>query len=377
MKAVLLSFFFFTLVSAHLPVFKDYNDCVLTDLDIDHQSIGIYLKIPKNTAANCTFAATAAKEIAVSVSIPHGRYLKTDGDNLVVELTGANTSELSCEAGYDGWNSDSAATSFRRLLDLTLNKSAVLRTPKFEPFGVGGYHPIAACNTTAVVSDTVSVVVTNNNDHDVYISIGLGTEEAIAEMIFVHGWTMSFSVTMIWLWAGYPFLAIGLPFLTVLSFAFLIRWQEANIRKNFIDGESYTYHKISAFFAGMFLTINSIQFIVRLVTLQDVDMGSKLAFPLIVHIIMPTLLAIWMFGISSAIPNISRVLCRSCLSADRSTLETVENVLLLVFGLYMGVTCWQGFLIPVTFTLICLLLRLTVEPHYYNQVSQSSSEFTI
>lgn len=376
MKTVLLGFFFaipsfLTLVSAHMPMFKDYNDCALTDLDIYHQSLGLYLKIPgllsdeEGNSANCTFTATAAKEIAVSVSIPHGRYLKTDGDNLVVELTGANTSELSCEAGYNGWNP--ATTSFRRLLDLTLNQSAVLRTPKFESFGVGGYHPIAACNTTAVVSGPVSVVVTNNNDHDVYISIGIGTEEALLDMLFIHGWLMPFDVTKIWMWAGYTFLAVGVPLIALSFFFFLIRWPKT--RPSFLPPSGNAdWANTMAFTAGIFLSINSMQFIIRLLTLTDVEMGNKIAFPLIVHIIIPDLLALWFFGISGAIPHVFRWLAQKYNSqgdwesngAAMVGSELIEYNVLLALLLYLGIFLWQAWLIPAISTLVFLILK-TVE----------------
>ena len=286
MKLLFLLLLCITEITAHMPIFGD-------DLhieDTESKSWGVYISV--EDSYTLTMDVPAGKNISFSLSVPD-TYEKQP--NLTVTLFGHGASDIVCDPLFNGWSTEPEWTKGRRLdgaLDSTKQLVVHKTTEKvFEPFGVGGYRPIVACQGAAEIGDDLfRLTIVNHDDDPLLLSIGVGMTEAFGffDILF-----MSFTILQTWLWAGkiwsliIPIAAVLWYILVVIDKAPIeITYPEiSGVKKEYIGTLEKLVH-----LTGLFLIVNSLQFIIQVLftAFQGVPMDLIL-FPLIVHIIMPLL----------------------------------------------------------------------------------------
>ena len=286
MKLLFLLLLCITEITAHMPIFGD-------DLhieDTESKSWGVYISV--EDSYTLTMDVPAGKNISFSLSVPD-TYEKQP--NLTVTLFGHGASDIVCDPLFNGWSTEPEWTKGRRLdgaLDSTKQLVVHKTTEKvFEPFGVGGYRPIVACQGAAEIGDDLfRLTIVNHDDDPLLLSIGVGMTEAFGffDILF-----MSFTILQTWLWAG-KIWSLIIPIAAVLWYILVaidkapieITYPEiSGVKKEYIGTLEKLVH-----LTGLFLIVNSLQFIIQVLftAFQGVPMDLIL-FPLIVHIIMPLL----------------------------------------------------------------------------------------
>jgi len=281
---LLLLFLVVTEISAHMPIFGD-------DLHIDDtqsKSWGVYISVEKSYSL--TLNVPAGKNISFSLSVPD-TYEKQP--NLTVTLFGHGAADIVCDPLFNGWATDPEWNKGRRLdgaLDSTKQLVVHKTTEKvFEPFGVGGYRPIVACQGKAIIGDDLfRLTIVNHDEEALPLSIGVGMAESFG---FIDLLFMSFTIIQSWLWAGkwwsfiVPIAAVVWYILVLINRAPIeITYPEiTGVKKEHIGTLEKLVH-----LTGLFMLVNSLQFLIQILftAFQDVPMDLIL-FPLIVHVIMP------------------------------------------------------------------------------------------
>ena len=281
---LLILFLVVTGISAHMPIFGDE----LHIEDTQSKSWGVYISV--EDSYSITLDVPAGKNISFSLSVTD-TYEKQP--NLTVTLFGHGAADIVCDPLFNGWATDPEWNKGRRLdgaLDSTKELEVHQTTEKvFEPFGVGGYRPIVACQGAAEIGDDLfRLTIVNHDDDPLLLSIGVGMTEAFGffDLLF-----MSFTIIQSWLWAG-KIWSLIIPIAAVLWYILVaidkapieITYPEiTGVKKEYIGTLEKLVH-----LTGLFLIVNSLQFLIQILftAFQDVPMDS-VWFPLIVHVIMP------------------------------------------------------------------------------------------
>jgi len=308
-----------TNVLAHMPVFgKD-----LETLDTQSKSWGVYILLDKNYSL--TMNVPSGKNISFSLSVP-GR--NKEQPNITVMLSGHGATNISCDSEFNGWGTK-AEWSFRRLSgsgegheDDSTQQIIVRKTNQivFEPFGVGAYRPIAACQGKSDVGGIFKLTITNRMQKKVPITIGVGTVESFGFQDYLF---MSFAISQSWLWADQSLLwedqllldkswlwtgqlwlwteqlwSLYIPITGMVLYLIIIipnnKDNKGCIKKRKL------YQKLG-WLCGWFMVVSSLQFIIRLIYISTLEVHTdKLWFPLIFHIISPLVVCV-LFGLYTKI----------------------------------------------------------------------------
>jgi hypothetical protein len=281
---LLLLFLCFTSVYAHMPIFGDN----LHIEDTQSKSWGVYIKVEESYSL--TLNVPAGNNISFSLSVPD-TYEKQP--NLTVTLFGHGAADIECDPDFNGWATSPEWNNGRRLdgaLDSTKQLVVHKTTEKvFEPFGVGGYRPVVACQGAAEIGDDLfRLTIVNHDDDPLLLSIGIGMTEAFG---FVDLLFMSFTILQSWLWAEKWWsliipIAAGVWYILVAidKVPIEITYPEiTGLKKEYIGTLEKLIH-----LCGLFMIVNSLQFFIQILftAFQDVPM-DLIWFPLIVHVIMP------------------------------------------------------------------------------------------
>ena len=277
-----------TEIHAHMPIFGD-------DLHIEDtqsKSWGVYISVEESYSL--TMNVPAGKNISFSLSVPD-YYDKQP--NISVTLFGHGAADIECDPEFNGWATEPEWNKGRRLdrrLDAALDSTKQLVVHKttenvFEPFGVGGYRPIVACQGEAAIGDDLfRLTIVNHDEEALPLSIGIGMAESFG---FVDLLFMSFTILQSWLWAGkwWSFIvpiAAGVWYILVLlnRAPFEVTYTEmTGVKKEYIGILEKLVHLI-----GLYMIVNSLQFLIQILFTASQDVPMDLIwFPLIVHIFMP------------------------------------------------------------------------------------------
>ena len=208
---MLLLFLLFSLASAHVPAFESTSEAY----DISDKSWGIYRELKKDESFSVFLDVPKGENISFSVNLAGSQDEKFNSAETYIEVTllGHNASQITCDPKFTGWGYEDHTA---RRLDGGLDQSVAIPQKygklHFEPFGVGYYRALAACQGEVPVADsnfTVTVkalkVVPQGDDEtedDVLrISIGAGMAEQfdiIQDILY-----LPVTITRTWFWDQY------------------------------------------------------------------------------------------------------------------------------------------------------------------------------
>lgn len=289
--------------SAHMPTFGDCHiDNTVT------KSWGVYARV--NHSYSCLLNVPAGENVSFSVNLP----ASYTAYNLSITLFGHGAADIECDPDFSGWG---------RRLDAGIDSTKTIPVRNetklvFEPFGVGGYRAVAACQGRAVIGDDLfNLTVRNLRDGVVPISIGVGMAESFNALeVFL----MSFSIARTWSWAGADFYILTLC-TTVLVYILLVR-----------------RGPVLSHLVRCGLIVNSVQFACQLLYLNSLGVPVDNWFPWVVHVSLP-LVAYVLF-------------------------PYIKGWAWVLFLVYTYAALWQGYCVP--FVALFLLLSTKVIRHIYD-----------
>ena len=206
---MLLLFLLFSLANAHVPVFDSNSEA----LKITEKSWGVYRELKKHESFSVFLDVPKDENISFSINLAGIQDEKFDKDLTYIDVTllGHNASQIKCDPTFTGWGHDNHTA--RRLdggLDQSVHIPQKYGKLHFEPFGVGYYRSLAACQGKVPVADsnfTVTVKAlevvpwSDETDDDVLrISIGAGMAESFAVDEIAY---LPVTITRTWIWDHY------------------------------------------------------------------------------------------------------------------------------------------------------------------------------
>ncbi len=303
---MLLPFLLISVASAHVPAFESTSEAY----DISDKSWGIYRELKKDESFSVFLDVAKGENISFSVNLAGSQDEKFNSAETYIEVTllGHNASQIHCDPKFTGWGYEDHTA---RRLDGGLDQSVTIPQKydklHFEPFGVGYYRALAACQGEVPVADsnfTVTVkalkVVPQGDDEtkdDVLrISIGAGMAEQfdiIQDILY-----LPVSITQTWFWDQYLLGFVLSQLLGAAGIVVLIRYYLSPKDTNKRDMYKYKWTKY--FMLGV-LQHNIVVYIIRLLAVgrwigyvkhaEDSDFDDlesmNIWIAIIIHIIIP------------------------------------------------------------------------------------------
>jgi len=346
-------------IMAHLPLFPT-DTCHIDTMQT--KSWGVYLTIAPHTSQSCSFKAAVGESITVSASVPAQFY--SPSISLNASLFGHNASSIKCKGGFNGWN-----PSGRRLLDSGLDSILYLprhdSTVTFEPWGVGAYVSLFACDSVAPNpgDDNYVFEIRNGGNSDVPVSLGMAMEEDFSVGDLVR---MPYLILRTWLWSDSAW------------YVYIIPHAIAVLAALGLGHGDFRGHIQHGTFAALFMFSNAAVFAARLIEVENANFLAvflHVLLPLIVGVLLvrkPELNspwvqclllllpltfyagllvfpAMWNFMIPIIVAHIIVSIGTFFIKAD-----AVRRILMIQFPLfiYSLLFLWQAYWLPVTFLLL-------------------------
>jgi len=281
---LLLLFLNIIKVCSHMPIFGD-------GLHVENtksKSYGVYVSV--EDSYSLTMNVAKGDNISFSLSVPD--YYEKQPD-LTVTLFGHGANDTVCDPEFNGWGTKPGWEKSRRRLDAQLDSTKQIKVRKttekvFEPFGVAGYRPIAACQGKAVIGDDLfRLTITNHGEEPVPISIGIGMAESFDffDILF-----MSFTLMQSWLWAG-KYWSFVIPIAAVLWYILFLLGRTPDIflfTSLGVGGKHEDYLQKIAFLCGLFMLVNAAQFSVHILYTWGMGLAeSTMWLSLLIHVLLP------------------------------------------------------------------------------------------
>ena len=191
---------------AHVPVFKDD----LMEADVTDKSWGVYLDMKEGESFKVYINVKQGENISFSVNLA-GSQADYSVDNYTrTTIWGHNANLINCSKSFTGWGEERSEQSehSRRLGGDPAGGHPPDSTrlipydpdPKlfFEPFGVGFYKMLSACEAQAPYSDRFELTVTALRDAKISIGVGMAESFTAEEIIM-----MPFTILRTWEWDNY------------------------------------------------------------------------------------------------------------------------------------------------------------------------------
>ena len=318
-----------TVASAHMPVF----DGDLLDKDIHGKSWAVYQSMKAGETLLVRLNISAGQNISFSVNMAGSQTFEEGVDYVNVTVTGHNAESIDCDPAFNGWRVLSGTHGAGVVDETKVIPTTTVGEPlHFEPFGVGYYRKLAACQSNVTVGDVFNVSIVALKDIQLNVGVGMAEMFSFTDIVL-----MSISITQTWWWDNY--FAPWVTF-TVLIPLFLIYYYRELLRKSFVSIWStitfFTTKDAETAIVRSALFFNSMQFLLRLIIInlnsyaKDVDL--MILFPIGVHIVLPLVVA-WVWG--------------------KVSHGTTVYVILLV---YSAALLWQGFFIIPAFCVYKILI---------------------
>lgn len=343
-------------VASHMPIFGD-------GLHIENtksKSYGIYVSI--EDSYSLTMNVAKGENISFSLSVPD--YYEKQA-HLKVTLFGHGANQIVCDSKFNGWGFNGWGTKQpdRRRLDTTteahIHEDSTKQIPVynteekvFEPFGVAGYRPIAACQGEAEIGDKFfKLTITNQGDEPVPISIGVGMAESFG---FVDLLFMSFTIMQTWLWAG-KYWSLVIPIAAVLWYVLFLMDKTPDIfifTMLKIKGKHQDYLQKVAYLCGLFMFVNAVQFLSQMgYTWLMGAADSTMWLSFLLHVLLP-IIAYYAFYLYFGID----------LKVNYGTIKHWGFGIL--FIAYTFALLWQSYCIPLLSFVMFFVLKLYYTSSY-------------
>jgi len=329
-------FFLPFFVSAHVPEIAQNHFTQNTAYqigDVHDKSWGIYVHASNTTWYQ--FRGKKDKLLSISISSP----LDPSRKGLVLaELHGPNAHHIQCTKNWTGW-------SKRRLEeDILTLPVAYYQKSKFEPFGVGGYIPLTACNGTFPNTANYFLKITPIPKRRVYFAVGAGMSESFS---FVEIITISYKIYQTFVWSGINLFSVFGPHL----FFFLL----GSLLTLFFHEK--IFWRILCLFGAFTCLASPFIFLIQLIYVAHykVDMGAKIAIPLLLHLLFPLLINSFLLWY-----------CLQIWTYKSPEFSFLKGCLLFGFGLLQYALTWQSYIIGPTFLFIGAILYCITAPRTSN-----------
>lgn len=307
---------------AHLPKFPDPSKVYIPD-HWKTQSEGIYLR---ETPFTMYLFADSGDKLELSLSIPGHNAIPS---GVEMSITGPGASSIVCSEDWNGWATERSIQSKKIV-------PSSKQDLEYEPFGVGYYRSLRACNGT--FPQTGRYVVNVMSDDDFHYSIGLGMAEEWAN--FFNPVLLPISLARVFHWSGRSWFYILAP---IISFDFVVVIY-CNITK-----KSWTS-------LGSFLTLSSVlSFFLQFCFLlykNDNETTSTMWTTVILHFLVPA--------------SICTYFIRYANTSSKLWPYGWVNWFLCC---YLIIGAWQAYLIPQLIILGSLVYAYCVGTHDYGRVS--------
>ena len=302
---------------AHMPVFDDD----LRNKNVKDKSWALYEKIKQGDEIVLGLNIKTGNNISFSVNMAASQPFEVDVDYVNVSITGHNASQIKCDPQFNGWRVLSG-THGSDVVDQTqvITTTKVLEPLYFEPFGVGYYRKLAACQGPVPVGDMFNVSIKALKDIDLNVGVGMAESFSFVDIISMSVW-----ITQTWFWDNYMVWWILITLGTISSLVYYNRDNLTLIYRSRTGLKLYNNQDLENTFVRSVLIFNSVHFLLRLIIINlngyEKDVGAVVLATLVIHICLPLFVA-WVW------PNVTHNL--------------VAYGLLLV---YSSSLLWQGFFV--------------------------------
>lgn len=315
--------------SAHMPVFGDD----LLGKNVIDKSWAVYETMKAGDNLLLRLNISVGENFSISVNMPGSQDFEEGVEYVNVTVTGHNAESIDCDPAFNGWRVLSG-THAPGVVDETkvIPTTTVGEPLHFEPFGVGYYRKLAACQGNVSVADVFNVSVVALQDIQLNVGVGMAEMFSVTDILL-----MSISIVRVWWWSGY---FVPWVIFTVLIPLFLIYYYRELLRKSFVSIWStvtfFTTKEAETAIVRSVLFFNSMQFLLRLIIVnlnnyaKDVDL--MILFPIGVHILLPLMVAFVWGKVSHT------------------------TTAFLIMLLYSSALLWQGFFILPAFCVYKILL---------------------
>ena len=190
---VLLLLLFFGVVSGHMPVFNDN----LHEKDIHSKSWAVYETLAAGEKLLLRLNVSAGENISFSVNMAGSQEFIEGEEYVNVTVTGHNAESIDCDPEFDGWRILSGVHG-PGVVDQTkvIPTTTIGEALHFEPFGLGYYRKLAACQSNVTVGDIFNLTITAVKDIQLNVGVGMAESFTVVEIL-----TMSLWITQVWWWA--------------------------------------------------------------------------------------------------------------------------------------------------------------------------------
>ena len=272
--------------SAHMPVFD--ND--LHEKDIHGKSWAVYETMEAGDNLLLRLTIDAGQNFSLSVNMAGGENFEEGVDYVNVTVRGHNAESIECDPLFNGWR---VLRSDRMLSGNHPDETKVIPTTTvgeplhFEPFGVGYYRKLAACQGNVTVSDVFNVSITALKDIQLNVGVGMAESFSFLDIIL-----MSIQIVRTWWWSGY--FAQWIIFTVLLVLLIIYHYREL-LRRSFVSlrGSISFFSSTEAENAIVrsVLFFNAMQFLLRLISINLTnyakDVNLAILIPIGVHILLP------------------------------------------------------------------------------------------
>ena len=318
-----------TVASAHVPVF----DGDMIDKEIHSKSWAIYKSMKAGDNLLVRLNVSAGQNISFSVNMAGSQSFEEGVDYVNVTVTGHNAQSIDCDPAFTGWRVLSG-THGPGVVDETkvIPTTTVGEPLHFEPFGVGYYRKLAACQSNVTVGDVFNVSI--NAVRDIQLNVGVGMAESFG---FTEILLMSIFITRTWFWDSY--FVPWVVFTVLIPLGTFYYYREL-LRKTFVSlWSTITFFRTkeaeNAIVKGV-LFFNAMQFLLRLIIINlnsyAKDLDLMILATIGIHIIVPLTVA-WVWG--------------------KVSHSITAYVILLV---YSSALLWQGFFIIPAFCVYKIIM---------------------
>lgn len=380
---MLLLFLLFSLASAHVPAFDSTSEAY----DISDKSWGIYRELKEGESFSVFLDVPKGENISFSVNLAGSQDENFDSSETYIEVTlfGHNATQIHCDPKFTGWGYEDHTAS-RRLdgdSDRSLDIPQKYGKLHFEPFGVGYYRALAACQGEVPVADsyfnvTVKALKVIPQDDVLRISIGAGMAEQfdiIQDILY-----LPVTITRTWFWDQYLGLfimsqLIGAAGIVILMFNTLP--SKDTEEEDIDERDKYKYKWAKYFMIGVLLH-NIVVYVIRLLAIggwigyvkhaEDSDFDDlesmNMWIAMIIHIIIPAVFLLLVANFDLAYKE------------DGLTCAAFY-VFHILFILYCAFFLIQTFWLGAVASIALFVTRICMPPKGYRIVPQTAQQIIV